>query len=112
MLYLQIHLIPDILFWDVLLLSYEYFCGYAPSILKSHNVLPRKQCHFTLTNRFIIGEDNVLPLSELIEPINTNKKCSYELNVDLGLITPWDSSLCNGFAFITKFFLIFMNMQM
>ena len=76
------------------------FCMYAPSILKSNNGLPWKQCNFILPNQFIIEEHNVLPLSDLIEPFDTNKKCSQEFNVDLGLITPWGSSLCNGFAFI------------
>ena len=49
---------------------------YAPSILKSHNGLPWKQCNFTLTNQFIIEEHNVLPLSDLTEPFDMNKKCS------------------------------------
>ena len=49
---------------------------YAHSILKSHNGLPWKQCNFTITNQFIIEEHNVLPLSDLIEPFDMNKKWS------------------------------------
>ena len=89
-----------LLFDDVLLLRHEYFDRYAPSILKLHKGLPWKQCNFTLTNQFIIEEHYVSPLSDLIEPFDMNKKFSKEFNVDLGLITPWGASLCNGFAFI------------
>ena len=49
-LYLQINLIQYLLFYEVLLLRYEYFCRYPPGILKSHRGLPWKQCNFTLEN--------------------------------------------------------------
>ena len=62
-------------------------------------------------NEFIIKEHNVFLLSGPIEPFGIiNNKCSKELNV--GLITPCDTSLYNGFALFFKFSLIFMNMQM
>ena len=61
-------------------------------------------------NEFIIKEHNAYLLSGPIEPFDINNKCSKELNV--GLITPCDTSLYNGFALYFKFSLIFMNMQM
>ena len=42
--------------------------------------------------------------------INTRNKISYAFN--LGLITPLDTSLPNGFSIVFKFSLIFMNIQM
>ena len=61
-------------------------------------------------NEFIIKEHNVFLLSGPIEPFGINNKCSKDLNV--GLITPCDTSLYKGFDLFFKFSLIFMNMQM
>ena len=53
-------------------------------------------------NGFVFEEDNFLLLfSGLIEPFGTNMKCSYGFNI--GLITPWDTSLSNGFALLFMF---------
>ena len=52
-------------------------------------------------NEFIIKEHNVFPLSGPIEPFAINIKCSKDLNI--GLITPCDTSLYNGFAYFLSF---------
>ena len=52
-------------------------------------------------------EFRVFTLSCLIEPFEINKQCSYELNV--GLITPWGSSVCNGFVLDFKDFHEYAN---
>ena len=52
----------------------------------------------------------ILRLSGATERIYINKKMSEVLNV--GLITPWDTSLSNVFFFILKYTLMLMNMQM
>ena len=61
-------------------------------------------------NEFIIKEHNVFLVSGPIEPFDINIKCSKDLNV--GLLTPCDTSLYNGFALFFEFSLIFMSMQM
>ena len=77
---------------------------------KLSNRLSWKSCNFTLPNEFLIKEHNVFLLSGPIEPFDINNKCSKDLNV--GLITPCDTSLYNGFALFFEFSLIFINMQM
>ena len=62
---------------------------------KLPNRLPWKS-HYQ--NEFIIKEHNVFLLSGPIEPFDINNKCSKDLNV--GLITPCDTGLYNGFAFV------------
>ena len=49
----------------------------------------------------LLKEHNAYLLSGPIEPFDINNKCSKELNV--GLITPCDTSLYNGFAFFLSF---------
>ena len=78
-------------------------------VFKLPNRLPWNHVILHYQNEFIIKEHNVFLLSGLIEPFDINK-CSKDLNV--GLITPCDTSLYNGFALFFKFLLIFMNMQM
>ena len=56
-------------------------------------------------------EDNIfVHLSGPIEQICTCDEMPYVFN--LGLITPLDTSLANGFPSFYKISLIFMNMQM
>ena len=55
---------------------------------------------FKKPNWCFIEEYRVFTLSCPIEPFEINKQCSKEFNV--GLINPWDSSLCNGFVLIFK----------
>ena len=61
-------------------------------------------------NLLLIKEHNVFLLSSPIEPFGINNKCSKDLNI--GLMTPCDTSLYKGFALFFEFSLIFMNMQM
>ena len=61
-------------------------------------------------NAFIFEDTIFLPLSGPIERIYTQNKMSYIFNV--GLITPFNTSLPNVFSLIFKFSLIFINMQM
>ena len=60
---------------------------------------------FQITNGCIIEEYRAFTLKILIEPFEVNKQCSHEFNV--GLITPWGSSLYNGFVLIFKVFINF-----
>ena len=74
--------------------------------LKWHNGLQWKSCNSYNQNGFIFEEHKVLHLISLIEPFCINKECSSGLNI--GLITPWSTSLSNDFALMFKFSLIFM----
>ena len=58
----------------------------------------------------LLLKNKMFLLSGPIEPFDINNKCAKDLNV--GLITPCDTSLYKGFALFFKFTLIFMNMQM
>ena len=64
-------------------------------------------CHgnHAISNLCIIEEYRVFTLSFLIEPFEFNKQYSYEFN--LGLITPWGSSVCNDFVLVFKDFINF-----
>ena len=79
-------------------------------VFKLPNRLPWNHVNLHYQNEFIIKEHNVFLLSGPIEPFDINNNCSKDLNV--GLITPCDTSLYKGFALFFKFSLIFMNMQM
>ena len=65
-------------------------------VFKLPDRLPWKSCNLSYQNEFIIKEHNVFLLSGPIEPFDINNKCCKHLNV--GLITPCDTSLYNGFA--------------
>ena len=87
-----------------MLLKYEYSCMYTLSLLNC-----RMGCHRNYEislnqNGFIIEEHIILPY----EPFDINNKC-YEFNVSL--ITPWGTSICNGFVLFFKFSLIFLIMH-